>query len=74
MDYEASPQKKNSTNKLIRDFKKFNKDDFILDFLTIDFDGILKKNPDPNISFKLCMDKIDTLINHHVPLRKMTKI
>ena len=58
--------------KFSRDFKNFNSEDFILDFLSIDFDEITR-TPDLNNSFNSCLDKIDKLINVHLPLRKMTK-
>ena len=72
IDLDVSSHK-NKTNKSIRDFKRFNKENFILDFLSIDFEEIIRKNNDPNVAFNLCMDKIDTLVNNHLPLRKMTK-
>ena len=59
-------------HKYIRDVKKLNANDFILDFLTIDFNEILNK-PDINNSFNTCLDKMDILINEHLPLKKLTK-
>ena len=73
MNHEASLQDNLSTPKFIRDSNKFNQEDFLLDFLSINFDDILRKNSDLNASFNLCLDQIDTLIDHHLPLRKMTK-
>ena len=73
INHEASAQASSSSPKFIRDSVKFNKEDFLLDFLSINFDDILKKNSDPNTSFNLCLDQIDTLIDRHLPLRKMSK-
>ena len=73
MNHETSLQDNLSTPKFIHDSKKFNQEDFLLDFLSINFDDILRKNADLNASFNLCLDQIDTLIDRHLPLRKMTK-
>ena len=65
-------QSVNPTHKLARDFKNFNRDDFLLDFLAIDFEECLNIS-DINISFNTCIDRIDKLVNQHLPLRVMSK-
>ena len=63
---------KDSAPKFSRDFKNFNAEDFILDFLSIDFVDISNK-ADLNNSFNSCLDEIDKGTNQHLPLRKLTK-
>ena len=73
LDLETYLQPNYSEPKFTRDFKKFNKEDFLLDYLSIDFDDIFKKNLDLNTTFNNCMDQIDNLVNQHIPLRQMNK-
>ena len=63
---------KDSAPKFSRDFKNFNAEDFILDFLSIDFVDISNK-ADLNNSSNSCLDEIDKVTNQHLPLRKLTK-
>ena len=70
--HDEASKSGNPSHNLTRDFKNFNRENFLLDFLTIDFDEILNHS-DLNISFNTCMDQIDDLIKQHMPLRKLSK-
>ena len=57
-----------------RDTKNFDRENFLLDLLSIDWDEVLKLElQDPNISFSEYYTAINTLIDKYMPLRKMTK-
>ena len=57
-----------------RDTKNFDRENFFLDLLSIDWDEILQLElQDPNISFSEYYTTINTLIDRYMPLRKMTK-
>ena len=57
-----------------RDWNAFDRENFILDFLDIDWVSYLELNKrDPNTSFTKFFNRIDSLIDHYVPLRKITK-
>ena len=57
-----------------RDTKHFDRENFFLDLLSLDWDEILKlDNEDPNLSFREFYTTINRLIDTYMPLRKMTK-
>ena len=59
--------------KFKRDRKNFSKENFLLDFLAIDWDGILNiENNDVNYSTKNFIDKMTSLIDKHMPLVEIT--
>ena len=61
-------------NIYIRDKKKFNRNDFILDLLEIDWTRTIKvEDCDPNKSFDSFYKSFNTLLDKHLPLRKITK-
>ena len=64
------PKKNNLYTRNTKDFDKVN---FLLDFLEIDWDNTLEANRnDVNYSFTTFMDKMNTLIDKYMPLRKIT--
>ena len=61
-------------NLYTRKTKNFDKTNFILDYLSIDWDNILEidKN-DTNHSMGIFMDKLNTLLDKYMPLHKVTQ-
>jgi hypothetical protein len=60
-------------NLYTRNTKDFDKENFLLDFLEIDWDNTLEANRnDVNYSFTTFMEKMNTLIDKYMPLRKIT--
>merc|ERR1712080_247183 len=64
------PRKHNLYTRRTKDFDKTN---FILDYLSIDWDNILEvdKN-DTNHSMGIFMEKINSLLDRYMPLRKVS--
>ena len=63
-----------SENKFYRDWKNFDRENFILDFF--DFDWTLAidlEREDPDYSFNVFFDKLTSLIDKHVPSKVMSK-
>ena len=57
-----------------RDFTKFNRDDFILDFLAVDWEKILNiQNNDPDKNMNILINTTNKIIEKHAPLIKYTK-
>ena len=57
-----------------RDMKNFDRENFLLDLLSIDWDRILQiEKGDPNASFHQYYLTINNLIDKYMPLKKMTK-
>ena len=57
-----------------RDSTNFKKEDFILDLLDIDWNTTLQTNKnDPNFSFNQFYEKINCIIDNHLPLKKVSK-
>ena len=57
-----------------RNMKDFDRENFFLDLLSIDWDEILQlEKEDPNHSFKRYYQVINSLIDKYMPLQKMTK-
>ena len=61
-------------NLYTRKTKNFDKTNFILDYLEIDWDNILKlDNNDVNTSISIFLEKITELLDKYMPLRKITQ-
>ena len=57
-----------------RDAKNFDRNDFFLDLLEIDWNSVVNvENCDPNKSFNSFYESINRLLDKHMPLRKITK-
>ena len=57
-----------------RDSTNFKKEDFILDLLEIDWNTTLQTNKnDPDFSFNQFYEKINSIIDNHLPLKKVSK-
>ena len=70
MDTVFKPPK---IEKYKRDTKNFDRENFLLDLLEIDWlERIQLEKDDPNISFQLFYQTIDSLINKYMPLKKLT--
>ena len=71
MDYEFVPKK---ANLFKRETKNFDRENFIIDLLNIDWPSILKlEKEDPGYSFNSYEAKINTLIDKYMPLKRLTK-
>ena len=61
-------------SKLKRDTKHFDRENFFLDLLSIDWSDILElEKEDPNLSFKQYFTTINNLIDNYMPLKEMTR-
>ena len=70
MDLKISNSKK-PINNYKRDFKKFNKNDFILDFLSIDWENKLDiQNNSPDKSLSTLINITNEIIDKHAPVVK----
>ena len=57
-----------------RDTKNFDRENFFLDLISIDWSTVLRfENEDPNLSFNEYANTLNTLIDNYMPLRKMTQ-
>ena len=57
-----------------RDTKNFDRDNFFLDLISIEWANVLQlEKEDPNLSFKSYYSTINILIDKYMPLRKMTQ-
>ena len=57
-----------------QDWSKFNRDEFILDYLEINWNTLFERfGFDPDLCFNVFNDKIKVLIDRHVPTVKLTK-
>ena len=57
-----------------RNTKNFDREKFLLEVLEIDWNDKIQLNKnDPNLSFKQLYSTVDSLINKHMPLQKLTK-
>ena len=57
-----------------RDPTNFQKEDFILDLLDINWNETLQlNNNDPNLSFDQFYKKVNSVIDNHLPLKKLSK-
>ena len=56
-----------------RDMKNFDRENFFLDLLSIEWNDIIQlDNRDPELSFQQYFSTINSLIDNYMPLRKMT--
>ena len=61
-------------NQYKRDTKNFDRENFFLDLLSIDWQDILQlEKEDPNLSFQQYLTTINTLIDKYMPLKKMSR-
>ena len=61
-------------NYYIRDSRNFNKDNFISDYRSMDWNAIIDASKkDVNFSIESFLTKFNELLDKHLPLRKMTK-
>ena len=57
-----------------RSMKNLDKEDFILDLLEVDWKSTIKiDNNDPNYSFNEFEKKLNSIIDRHMPLKKLTR-
>ena len=57
-----------------RDFKNFDRVNFLLDLLAIDWNEVISiENYNPDKSFNSFLNKIDSLVNSYIPLKKLTR-
>ena len=57
-----------------RDTKTSDRENVLLDLLDIDWSSVIKvEREDPNYSFNLYENTLNTLIDKYIPLRKMTQ-
>ena len=55
-----------------RDFKNFNREDFIMDYLAIDWSVLEIHKNDPNYSLSVFLKVFNRLLDKHAPYRKIT--
>ena len=61
-------------NLYTRKTKNFDRENFIYDYLDIDWNSILQANRnDVNVSLQIFLTKINELLDKYMPLRKMSK-
>ena len=62
------------SDKYKRDTKNFDRENFILDLIEVDWKAIIKiQKKDPNLSFNEFEKKLNSVIDQYMPLKKMTK-
>lgn len=67
-------QSSNQTPVFKQDWSKFNQEEFILDYLNIDWEEtLIPADGDVNDSFEIFYSQINNLVNKHVPMIKLTK-
>ena len=70
--FSNAPNKK--SNIFERDWSKFNREEFILDYFAIDWPHILKlQNNDTNTSFQNFFDSMNRILNKHAPSKRLSK-
>jgi len=71
VDYKKNPQ---NLIKYKRDTKNFDRENFILDMLNVDWKKIIKtEDNDPNFSFNQFETKLNSIIDKYMPLKRLTK-
>ena len=74
MGFKISYQLPKHHNLFKRDSTNFKKEDFILDLLDIDWNTTLQTNKNyPDFSFNQFYEKINCIIDNHLPLKKVSK-
>ena len=72
--FEHCKTNTSQTPRFYRSWKHFDKDKFTTDFQQIDWDRLLSlEQDDPDISFENFINKMNNLIDVHVPLKKLSK-
>lgn len=56
-----------------RKWSSFKKEDFVLDYLNIDWNKILKPLEEVDLSFSTFFNKMNNLVDQHVPIVKLSK-
>ena len=70
--FSNAPNKK--SNIFERDWSKFNREEFIIDYFAIDWPHILKlQNNDTNTSFQNFFDSMNRILNKHPPSKRLSK-
>ena len=68
--FSNAPNKK--SNIFERDWSKFNREEFILDYFAIDWPHILKlQNNDTNTSFQNFFDSMNRILDKHAPSKRL---
>lgn len=74
LDSLSVPNINSGNEKFYQDWKNFNRENFILDFFSVDWTKELELHKrDPNFSFSAFYSLLTSLIDRNVPIRKMTK-
>ena len=64
----------NKSNIYERDWSKFDQENFILDYLSVDWEDLLKTYElNADNSTRMYLDKINKLINTYAPLKRINK-
>ena len=64
----------NKSNIYERDWSKFDQDNFILDYFSVDWEDLLKINElNADNLTKIYLDKINILLDTYAPLKKINK-
>ena len=64
----------NKSNIYERDWSKFDRENFILDYFSVDWEDLLKNDElNADNSTKIYLDKINILLNTYAPLKKISK-
>ena len=64
----------NKSNTYERDWSKFDRENFILDYFSIDWEDLLKIDElDADNSTKMYLDKMNMLLDTYAPLKKINK-
>ena len=64
----------NNSNIYERDWSKFDQENFILDYFSVDWEDLLKINElNADNSTKIYLDKINMLLDTYAPLKKVNK-
>ena len=70
--FSNAPNKKSDIFE--RDWSKFNRKEFILDYFAIDWLHLLKlQNDDTNTSFQNFFDSMNRILDKHAPLKRFSK-
>ena len=74
IEYEHPKRKQNKQNISKRNFKNFDKENFILDLLDINWDITLKTNQgNVNFSFDALLKTTNDLLDQYAPIQKLSK-
>ena len=63
------------SNNYERDWSRFDQENFVLDFFSVEWDNILLlPNTDTEKSYKAFLEKFESLLDTYAPLKKFMKI